>query len=246
MILFSIDYQTIWVESDGEILSHFRSIFKQSLEEARPLANRFYDFMEMAGYFRSLGLGSGSFISIEHMPSGLLLCMKDILSQEMLLPKGRAARILTAFEEWRTHFQTISKTIAVFNSDSLNQFALTGVLSTMPGSFVRPLTVRERGIYLENLESIALQDGVTVRAVLSSRMPLSPGLTITIHENSGISFGFLDAKKESWYYISITENTIVDSFRDFIDNSLENLFFLSQEDTLELIRQARRLLSETV
>ncbi|MEY8338309.1 helix-turn-helix domain-containing protein [Lachnospiraceae bacterium 62-35] len=247
ILLFSGDFQTIWVESNEELLSYYRNIFHRSAKEACHLSKYFYNFNQLDTYFQSFNRENSSFASLEYLPSYPLLCNGHMLSQDIVHKQEfssleeNTSYFFKALDRWRAHFSSISHVTSIFCADSLMEFARTGFLSGIPRSFIRPLTAEERLLYLEELKNACSQGEYIIRAAPSSGLSLSPRLSIFLHGDNSISFGFLDTKKESWYYISIVENTIVDSFYDFIEASLTNRLFLSKEETIGLIQEAELL-----
>ena len=182
-VLFSADFQTIWVETDSGMVSHFRRAFFQTKTASSPLAMRLG------------GIG-------------------DLLEQDET-------------------FSLPSETRLLFRADSLKKFAHTGILCEKAA----PISPRARYRCLKKLEKACLDDSFTICALPSTGFPLSPGLSVILQGTKLLTIGFPDIKKESWYHISISENTIVDSFLDFIDMSLENEEFLSREEILGLVRE---------
>lgn len=185
---------------------------------------------------------TGMHCCIEYEP-----CLAFYFTEEMIdsmvpaqIPNAQRSELIKILNIRKMQLDNITKSIQLFNKNSLKEFAQTGIINEFPTAYSRPCTIEERQFLLTQLLNTTIDDSNEhlIRAVNPINLEISDCLSLIIQDESCVQFTVFNDKKMPLKYLTIKEPTIGSYFKNFIMDSVDSNMVYSKEDTIDLINEA--------
>lgn len=178
-------------------------------------------------------------------------CFSMHFTSEMIdaiLPKEMPMRneLLQLLNTRLVQLKKINKSIQIFNSSSLMEFAKTGIIQEFPNGYSRPCNKKEKLHILSSLRDMAKSTNHIIRAINTYNMPISDCLSLIIQDKVFAQFSIWNDTKMSLKTFSINEASICNAFYNFINDLVDTNYVLTKNATLSYIDEAINYVKNSV
>ena len=237
LVLLSADCGTALCCKDDSVIYHFLNLFEAAQSNTKPLITRCPNAPDILPHMIQLAENDPAMYVLEYHP-----CLPAYFTEDII--RSFARPDVPEYEHtiqglsYRAHqLQNMTSHTCLFNKSGLLDFVKTGYLADFPRDYVFPLSTDMRKYLLEELYSEIASGRQQHRMVNPLMFPISENLTCVLHENKGLDFSGFAGTGNSYNYIHIEEQSLLEAFADFFQYLVTSPLVCSQEDTLAFIRQ---------
>lgn len=237
-LMFSSDLNTVWLEQEPELIAYlktrFNDIFEQSsrLLQAIPIHQQFRD--------RTKGSEISKFIySMGYQPSFSDLLDENLCKSITNLDLPDNASLLELLLLYNKKLPDLHNNINIFHEKSLEEFIHYGIIKPAPPSFFKTLNKKERLQLLTALYSACQNDTPVTRIVNPLAFSLSQNFVMNVTGKNCVEMYFYNQAKQEYHIIRILENTLFETFSDFLLYLPRSTMVYDRDTTLGMIEKYR-------
>lgn len=235
VILLSEDLETAGIYSDEEYVSYYKEEFEKRLKLSSTLIHTFNRMDDILKHFAAIMKHEpGKCCLIEYEPCFIAYADPDIVNRALIPGAADREAILHFVKDRISWLQSLENSVWLFTLEGLEYFMKTGISTDIPQEITVPLPMADRLTLVKRLYHTCEKDVQKIRIINSELFMLPEFVSISITEYFGIDF-YLFTQGSDSKYLSITETTLAQAFKDFSLGLLDSSLVYTKEKTLALL-----------
>lgn len=237
-LLFSSDYNTVWLEQKSELVAFLKSRFNDSFEQSHrllqtiPIHQQFKD--------RAKRCENSKFVySMGYQPAFSDL-LDDNLCKNLTNPEAADNNTLLEFLlSYNKKLRSLENNINIFHEKSLEEFIHYGIIKPVPPGLLRKLNKKERLQVLTALYNACQNDTPVYRIINPLAFSLSQNIVMDVTGKNCVELYFYNQSRQEYHIIRIMENTLFETFADFLSYLPRSTMVYDRDTTLSIIEKYR-------
>jgi len=241
-VTMNAEMQTAILYYDSAVTECYKQIFNNAKTKANPLVSNITSMLETVNYYGSkTGVTCNGISGFGSHPCITHFLDKDMINAHLsaeLPNRDMLVDMTTAVYQHMHETSNNGISTSYFTIEGLNIFVERGLIETLSDRIFLPFTIDERKNILKRMIIAVETDSPIYRLINTSKMKTPKCFYVDVFSGSHMNIVVGERTGGEVNTVNISEESIVESFHDFLINAMGTDVVYSKEDTLHTLHNS--------